>query len=131
MTLNRDHSLRFIRTPVWSFIYPVVFVSTHERRGWVFMPSGSGSSHPVLPIPVSRIRTVGSRIQITAHTRNKLLKTQHPTPKRRCFERNTNCSLGLSIINPLPLHHYFFYHFSSMCPMEPTTLPHWEKLRSI
>lgn len=33
--------------------------------------------HPVLPIPVWRIRTVGSRIQITAHTRNKLLKTKH------------------------------------------------------
>lgn len=43
----------------------------HRRQGWVYrMPSGSGASHSALPIPVCRIRTAGSQIQITAQTKH-------------------------------------------------------------
>ena len=40
----------------------------HQRQGWVYLPSGSGASHPALPVPVCCIRT-GSWIRITALTK--------------------------------------------------------------
>lgn len=70
-------AVRYVCVCVYTHACRCVHVSTcmcvcvHDRQGWVYrMPSGSGASHPALPVPVCRIRTAGSWIQITAHTKH-------------------------------------------------------------